>query len=406
MSMKGGFFHVAKLRRYKKGKDMHLKSIYKSILVVMFFVVAPRVACASTNDADNATHTIVLRLKESVLDNWSKLSKWCRKTVELHAELPTMPKSAWIFSDQQTQRRRIHEKLMDIRKLLLSTDAQKLMERIDDIDECLAEVDEDIREENERRVLHPEKRKKIDEKLAKLREKRRHFVQQRESAARIVLKELEVLGLRLSGAAAEQCLFTVNVSDLIDNIIVAKNIGTVVENLRELMATGDIAAAKRYFGMYMVMVEVQKACFDEYLDKSRNGEWRKKLSQISDDASDARQNALTSSKDMSFNEQQRAVFRRNAEVNEATINAVAAYVKILDQHEAIIQAKADEAAKMLLVAENSYATVSLADDFLSLVKSNQDTFDALLQLQLPPIEIFDDASLQTEFMELTKKLKE
>ena len=61
---------------------------------------------------------------------------------------------------------------------------------------------------------------------------------------------------------------------------------------------------------------------------------------------------------------------------------------------------------MLLVAENSYATVSLADDFLSLVKSNQDTFDALLQLQLPPIEIFDDASLQTEFMELTKKLKE
>ena len=90
----------------------------------------------------------------------------------------------------------------------------------------------------------------------------------------------------------------------------------------------------------------------------------------------------------------------------STLNAVAAYVKILDQHESIIQAKADDAARMLRVAENSYATVSLAGDFLALVKSSQDSFDALLQLQLPPIEIFNDAALQTEFMALTKKLKE
>ena len=107
-----------------------------------------------------------------------------------------------------------------------------------------------------------------------------------------------------------------------------------------------------------------------------------------------------------FTEQQRAVFRRNAEVNASTIRAVEAYVKILDSHEAIIQKKAEEADRMLRVAENSFKTVSLADDFLSLVKSNQDTFDALLQLQLPPIEIFDDTSLQAEFTALTKKLQE
>jgi hypothetical protein len=196
------------------------------------------------------------------------------------------------------------------------------------------------------------------------------------------------------------------VGDLVDNIIVAKNIGVVVEKLRELLSTGDVTAAKRYFGMYVVMVEVQKACFDEYLDKSRNGEWRKRLAKIGSDATSARQNALEAAQDTSFTEQQRAVFRRNAEVNVSTIRAVAAYEKILDSHEAIIQAKADEAGRMLRVAENSYQTVSLADDFLALVKSNQDTFDALLQLQLPPIEIFDDKSLQAEFTAITKKLKE
>ena len=367
-------------------------------------VTAPQSATA--DETNDSSEQVVERIKESVAENWDKLSRWCRQTVDMHAELPSLPESAWFSADQKSQRKKIREKLLDIRELLLSTDAQRIMKRIDAIDERLVEVDEEIRQENEKRVLRPEKREKIGEQLTKLREMRSDLARQREAAARIVLRELDALGLRLSGAAAEQCLFTVNVGDLIDNVIVAKNIGLVVEKLRELMATGDVTAAKRYFGMYRVMVEVQKICFDDYLEKSRNGEWRMKLRQIEADATAARQNALDSAQDASFNEHQRAVFRRNAEVNVSTLNAVAAYVKILDQHEAIIQAKADEAAKMLLVAENSYATVSLAGDFLALVKSSQDSFDALLQLQLPPIEIFNDTALQTEFMALTKKLKE
>lgn len=382
-----------------------MKRIYVLMIAGSLVSGMPQSVVASP-DGTNATHTIVLQLRESVLDNWGKLSKWCRKTIMLHAEMPSLPESAWIFSDKQSQRRKIHEKLMDIRKLLLSTNAQTIMERIDDIDDCVADIDEDIREENEKRVLRPDKRAKIDEVLGKLREKRRALMVQREAAAKTVLKELDALGLRMSGRAAEQCLFTVNVGDLIDNIIVAKNIGVVVENLKELLATGDVTAAKRYFGMYVVMVEVQKACFDEYLDKSRNGEWRMRLAQIGIDASAERQKALELVQDESFTEQQRAAFRRNAEVNAATMQAVEAYVKILDSHEAIIQKKAEEADRMLRVAENSFKTVSLADDFLSLVKSNQDAFDALLQLQLPPIEIFDDTSLQAEFTALTKKLQE
>ena len=352
--------------------------LFAAVAVV---TVPQAVAADETNDSPEQ---VVERIRESVAENWDKLSKWCRQTVDLHTELPSLPESAWFSTDQKSQRKKIREKLMDIRKLLLSTDAQRIMRRIDSIDERLADIDENLRGQNEQRVLYPEKREKIDAEMARLRKTRGELMQQREAAARVVLKELDALGLRLSGAAAEQCLFTVNVGDLIDNVIVAKNIGLVDR----------------------VMVEVQKICFDDYLEKSRDGEWRMKLRQIEADATAARQRALDSARDASFNEHQRAVFRRNAEVNVSTLKAVAAYVKILDQHEAIIQAKADEAAKMLLVAENSYETVSLAGDFLALVKSSQDSFDALLQLQLPPIEIFNDAALQTEFTALTKKLKE
>ena len=360
--------------------------------------VSQSVASPSPSDTN-----VVLRLKESVKDNWGKLSTWCGKVTELRSEMDGLPDSAWFFSDKKSQRELIRGKVMKIRNVLLSTNAQAIMKHVDDLDERIADIDRDIHKERAKDVFGSANGD--NDALKKLREKRSRLVREREGSVRVVLRELEALGLRLSNGA-EQCLFMemVDTRDLIDAVVVAKSIGIVVENLRVLMATGDVAAAKRYFGMYLVMVEVQKACFDTYLEKSRSGEWREKLVQIENGADALRRTALSSAKDMSFTEHQRAAFARNAEVNATTLSAVAAYTKILDQHESVIQAKADEAAKMLLVAENSYQTVSLTDEFLSLIKSNQDSFEALLQLQLPPIEIVSDVSFQAEFAALTKKI--
>ena len=384
--------------------NMKMKTI--RLVATMALVAAsagmPRMGVAE--EAAVSDSQIVSRLKDSVRSNWGRLSAFCGRTAELKAEMEHLPESAWISSDKKSQRELINEKIKKIRSLLLSTNAQEIMKGIDKLDERIADIDKDIHKENTKGVFCPDRGEKTASALSKLREKRRNLVCQREDAVRIVLKEVEALGLRLSGGAAEQCLFVVDARDLIDAVVVAKSIGIVVDNLRSLMATGDVAAAKRYFGMYVTLVEVQKSCFDMYLGKSRIGEWREKLVQIKTEASDVRRKALASSQDMSFSEQQRAAFKRNAEVNEATLNAIVAYEKILDQHVAVIQAKADDAAKTLLVAENSYKTVSLADDFRSLIKSTQDSFEALLQLQLPPTEIFNDTALQAEFTALTKRL--
>ena len=378
-----------------------MKSILVCAVIVVLAAGLPQKVTASSPSGTN----VVLKLKGSVKDKWGRLSAWCDKVTELRSEMEQLPDSAWFGSDKKSQRELIHDKVLKIRNILLSTNSREIMKRIDDLDVRIADIDREIHKERARGVFASEKGD--DDALRKLRENRSRLVRERESSVRLVLRELESLGLRLANGA-EQCLFMemVDTRDLIDAIVVAKSIGIVVENLRVLMATGDVAAAKRYFGMYLVMVEVQKTCFDTYLEKSRTGEWREKLVQIENDAGVLRRKAQSFAKDMSFAEHQRAAFARNAEVNATTLNAVEAYMKILDQHESVIQAKSDEAAKMLLVAENSYQTVSLTDEFLSLVKSNQDSFEALLQLQLPPIEIVSDVSFQAEFAALTRKITE
>ena len=57
-------------------------------------------------------------------------------------------------------------------------------------------------------------------------------------------------------------------------------------------------------------------------------------------------------------------------------------------------------------SRSSYETVNLAGDFIQLAKTNQASFDALLQLDLPPLNVFDDAAVQREFQSINQKLKE
>ena len=47
---------------------------------------------------------VVLKLKESVKDNWSKLSAWCSKVTALRSEMGQLPDSAWFGSAKKSQR--------------------------------------------------------------------------------------------------------------------------------------------------------------------------------------------------------------------------------------------------------------------------------------------------------------
>ena len=376
-----------------------MKTLICTLAAGALAVAMPRTAsAASPSDGTN----LVSRLTESVKDNWGKLSALSSRAMTLRCEREHLPDRAWIASDKESHGKLIHDKVLLIRELLLSTSAQDLLKQVDALDRKIAEIDRDIHKKSAHDIFCPEDSGKGT--LAKLREKRRGLERQREEAVRVVSRELESLGLRLSGGA-EQCLFLVDARDLVDLAILSTSVGIVVERLRALMQSGDVVAAKRYYGMYVIMVEVQKACYDTYLEKSRTGEWREAIAQLKAEATTLRQKALTSSTNMAFSEQQRSAFARNAKVNATTVKAIDAYVKVLDQHEAVIQAKADEAAKMLLVAENSYKTVVLTEEFLSLAKANQDSFEALLELQLPPIEVFNDAALLAEFAAITRKLE-
>lgn len=371
------------------------------IKTVAAFILISTASAASFGD-------VISDIRSSVKDNWRKLTKRSAEIGDLREERKSLPDRSWWFftTDKRDQDAKIRERLMAVRELLLSTNARKILEDVDELDEDLAELDEEIRDVTEERALDPELREKCDAKLEKLAARRAALAARRAESAKVVRDELRALGLSVSGEAAENCLFTVNFGDLIDGVVIARNVAVVVEDLRKLMADGDVVTARRYFGIYLVMIDVQIACFEDYLDKSRNGEWRKGIERIREAAAATREQALANAKDCGYTEAQQQIFVRNAAVNDSTIRATEAYLGVLDAHEAIIADKLAAAQKMRTLVANSYETVNLAGDFIELAKSNQEAFDSLLSLDLPPIQAFDDAAVQQEFLAITKKLKE
>lgn len=377
----------------------------KLLMVVALFAVT---GCSVLDLLKGPPESVSDGVKSSVRSNWNGLVRESEKVNGLRDEMKSLPESTWnpFANDRKSHQAKIRRELMRVRELLLSTNAQKLMREVDAIDTALAKNAEATREATEARALDFNHTGGYDAKLADLAARRTRLEAERKARGKAVVAELRELGLNVSGEAAEQCLFPVNFDDLVDGAVVARNIGTVVENLRTLMKDGSVDASRRYFGMYLTMVEVQVITYEDYLVKSRTGSWRKGIEKIRADATAARGTALASSRNGDFTAEQQKIFAHNAEVNAATIRAAEAYLKVLDVHEKVIEGKLATVEKVRKVVANSYDTVTLAGDFLAIAKSNEEAFNSLLQLDLPPIEMFNDAAVQQEFLAITRKLKE
>ena len=361
------------------------------------------VSASSVSDSSE----ILDDIKVSVKKGWKQMVKYSDKISELREERKGAPTSAWFSTTKSGYDDKIRKQLRRVRELLLSTSAQKILEVVDDIDEDIADIDEDIREtQADCQLADDDEKDKYAKKLEKLQNKRTALQNRRREAAAKVYAELRALGLDLSGKAAEECLFTANFGDIIDGVIVSKNVAAVVENLRKLMLVGDIKASRRYYGMYLVLVDVQIVCFEDYLEKSRGGVWRKKLEKMRNDAMELRDRALSVKLSENYLPGQDAHLSQAARQNENTLKAVEAYMKILDKHEEIIAGKLAMARRGRETIEISYQTLNLASDFIEFAKSNMEFFKSLEQLTLPPVELFNDEAIRQEFIEITKKLKE
>ena len=378
--------------------QMRNPSIILSLTALLVSICV--VAAVNTYFAEEAigySGNIVADVQANVARRWEKIVSECDRVVGRYRIKPGAKPRAL----DKSERRRLDS----VRELLLPVDCRDLLSAVDELDKRIDGVRKEIVKAEGDRVRHPEEAEKYDARIAAVKDKKAKLEAERANQAAKVLENLRSIGLNMPGSAAERCIFPVNVETLIDNAIVAKDIAVVVENLGRFINSDDLTTAKRYFGMYLVMIDVQTEGFRQYLEKSENGEWRKGINEILRGADAAVKSDTANASQGRFTDREREIFRKNAAMNRKTIEAATAYLDILKQHEDIIRGKLREAERIREVAQSSWNTVSLASDLKEIMRTSHEAFEALLSLELPPLVLFDDSALQAEFDAITKKLR-
>ena len=294
----------------------------------------------------------------------------------------------------------------DIRQLrrdLLPVDSRVLLGDVNKLDSKIEKCRKALSELREKRLLSPDRAEVLDAKISEEEARLASLESGRAEAIARARDNLKAIGLELPEGSV---FLTVDLGDIVDNAIVAKNIGVVVENLKSLMDAekGDAAAAKRYYGAYIVMLDVQSECFRQYLGKAKTGIWRDGVEAIARDAEAAMKKNEAKAAAPDATEFEKKAFGQSAGTNERTLKAAQAYIGILARHAEIVQEKLTAAERMHEVALSFWESADIASAFGERITSDLAEFEALLELKLPEIAFFDDAAMQEEFDAITQKL--
>lgn len=337
-----------------------------------------------------------------VASKWDKLCKVMDKASGLRDELPSLPKSKWFSRDQESQMEEIDDLLEEASEILLSESSRDMLKQVKRLDERERELSEDVSEANKERILRPEKRAKFEEKIVKLTAEKEEVCRARLELKRAILSELRSLGVTVPETALEPFFSSVTCNSIIDTAVIFGNIVAVVKNLEELMQC-DAVNARRYYGMYVVLLDIQIRCYRGFLHECESV-WCRRLDSYASKIQKDRDAANEGAADPGFTAAQHEIYRRNVRMNEMMLCAVAAYRESLEKQRSAVASKMMDAERMRKVALNTYETISNAISLRDFLCANAETFEAVMKLEFPDLAAFNDAELVAEFQGITDKI--
>jgi hypothetical protein len=88
-----------------------------------------------------------------------------------------------------------------------------------------------------------------------------------------------------------------------------------------------------------------------------------------------------------------------------TLDAAKLYRTFLNQQRSSLAAAQKKLAPGLETARNTYETVTVSSELITLMRSSQNLFDTLRTLQMPDLRVFQNLEMKKEFEKLTLQLQ-
>lgn len=353
-------------------------------------------------------------LPGNLAEAWEKLTGILDRATGLREKMPELPESSYFGEDRQSAARKMNELLRNARSILLSSESVERLARMEENRGRISRLSADIEQCKNRRIGAPEKSlnplkktvKDYDETIAEDEAKIKKLNAEQEAERAAILDELRSWGMNLTDSQAEVLFSSVTGNTFIENAAVFENVKGVTAQLAELTRqnSGSIETARRYYGMYVTLMDVLLETQREFTEKI-DSEWKPQVEKISAEASASLAEARSALQTGRFTDEQKAIFRSNMESNRMTVDAAGQYLRYLNSQKKSIKNCMDSITRDREVAMNTYATVQHISDIYSVIHSGLNLFGALESMQMPEFQPFDNSAVKKEFGEITRRLQ-
>jgi len=206
--------------------------------------------------------------------------------------------------------------------------------------------------------------------------------------------DLKSLGLDVSGDQVDSLLKLSSASDLLTLQVAYGNLRTITGQLRSAMiaAKHEPLTAQRYYGIYVVLLEVAMHMHEDFYIKVQN-QYLPQIDKLTADtqATLTRNRTLASQTGRS---ELKAQLQANAQTLTATLAAAQQHRAQLVTQAAAINSNWQQLFAQHEVAVNSYRTASLKGQLIDQIKESGNGFNSLQQISVPALESLGHAAQQ------------
>lgn len=356
---------------------------------------------------EGVTDTIIIEENTQHLKNiWPNVLENLDDALNLNTKIDKAPASRWFGADKKSLAKDQFEVFSEIEQLLDSPAISRNRKNINHLRDEISSERQDIAKLKEKRIIaSSDEKEKLDKKIQKSLNKINAYSNNIDQEKNNLKARLQKMGLLLSNDQIDVLLSRVDSDDIIRMSVVYDVLADITKQLMELTQefNEDINQARKYYGMHVVLLKFVINMQQSYIIKLEK-EYLPKIEHIKNETRQVNQEskALLRTENNSV---QRKVLRNNLKAQQLTLKVSKLYAQQLQKQKRKVQEALNQATKDYLVAKNTFDTVKLSAELIRLMKSNQASFNALMNIQIPEIVPFKNIEMQKKFEELSLLLK-
>ncbi|HWP49170.1 MAG TPA: hypothetical protein VNM22_18590 [Candidatus Limnocylindrales bacterium] len=357
---------------------------------------------------------------------WEKLLPKLESVLNLEDRHETLPDSALLSADKVSNQQNINELLDEAVNILVISPTQAYRKQIQDLEGDIREANRKIIEYEEKRVSAPRKKplwkpwettdEEYSQKIEELKERIARNQDEIKKTKESLQNELQNMGLMLTPEQLDFLLSTLVGDNIIQINVTFNNIKTVTQQLEQIMVKSgeNVNIARRYYGMYVVLLEILDHMYQQliqdidqkYLPQIQGGKGKdgKEIKGIIPRT----EVLLKQTEDLlkkESSDRNKEILTANLEAQKLTLEAAKLYKGYLEMQRTNMKVARQKLNPDISVAKNTYETVKVSSELIAMMKSSQNLFDTLKNLQIPELRVFENLEMKKEFEKLTIQLK-